>query len=153
MFITYINELSKFELLFHSCSRQLLLFRNALKTSEDAFHELKESTQDLQEKLSTSIKERDKLQVILAETEEKNKKLETLTERARELFGPPNNSEKTSTQDICGICFEEFDDSDRRRKLFNPCGHTACNTCVTKKPVSNCYMCRKTVESLVTPLL
>ena len=126
------------------------MFRNALKSSEDAFYELKESTQELQEKLGTSLKERDKLQVKLAETEEKHKQLETLTERARELFGPPI-SEKTSTQDICGICFEEFDDSDRRRKLFNPCGHTACNVCVAKIPVSNCYMCRKTVENLVTP--
>ena len=124
-----------------------------MKTSEDNFYELKDSTQNLQEKLSATMEERDKLQVYLNQTEQKLKKLENITERARELFGPSVISEKESDEDICGICFEDFDNSSRKRKIFNPCGHAACSICATIILNSDCHICRKPVENLITPFL
>ena len=124
-----------------------------MKTSEDNFYELKDSTQNLQEKLSATMEERDKLQVYLNQTEQKLKKLENITERARELFGPSLISEKESGEDICGICFEDFDTSSRKRKIFNPCGHAACSICATIILDSECHICRKPVGNLITPFL
>ena len=159
----YTTKLSKFEL-FWKFIIEVDLFRFALKSSEDSFYELQnlfneqkeffhESTRDIQEKLSDSLKERDKLQRNLGQTEEKLKKLEIITERARELFGPSVSSEKESGESICGICFEAFDDFDRKRKTFIPCGHVACGTCAPKILASDCHICRKTVESLITLFL
>ena len=159
----YTTKLSKFEL-FWKFIIEVDLFRFALKSSEDSFYELQnlfneqkesfhESTRDIQEKLSDSLKERDKLQRNLGHTEDKLKKLEIITERARELIGPSMPSEKESEENICGIRFEAYDNSDRKRKLFNPCGHVACGICAAKILASDCHSCRKTVESLITHFL
>ena len=120
-----------------------------MKTSEDNFYELKNSTQNLEEQLSESMEERDKLQVNLNQTEQKLKELENITERARELFGSSVMSEKESNEDICGICFEDFDNSSRKRKIFNPCGHAACSICATVILNSGCHICRTSVKNLI----
>ena len=70
------------------------------------------------------MKERDKLKVNLNQTEQKLKQLENITERARKLFGPSVMHEKESNEkDVCGICFEDFDNSSHKRNFLSmwPC--------------------------------
>ena len=95
------------------------------------------------------MEERDKLQVNLIQTEQKLKELENITDRARQLLGPSVMSEKEPNEDICGICFEDFDNSSRKRKIFNPCGHAACNKCATTILNSGCHICRTSVKNLI----
>lgn len=120
-----------------------------MKISEDKFYELKDSTQNLEEKMRETVEERNKLQTKLKQTEQELEKLETINERARELFAPSVNSEKKSDENICGICFEDFDDSVRKQKIFNPCGHVACNKCAPIILNTECHICRETVKNLI----
>ena len=120
-----------------------------MNNSEDNFYDLKNTTQNLEEQLSKSMEERDKLQVNLIQTEQKLKELENITDRARQLLGPSVMSEKEPNEDICGICFEDFDNSSRKRKIFNPCGHAACSTCATTILNSGCHICRTSVKNLI----
>ena len=134
-------------------------FRIALKKSEDSFYELKDSTDELKERLTAVLEEKDSLQADLDKTESAFNELQSITEKARELLGSPailtggkTNSmtgENLGENPVCGICFEDYDETDHKRKIFNPCGHVACRTCATKLLNSYCHICRESVDSLI----
>ena len=44
---------------------------------------------------------------------------------------------------VCNIC-----DKQKHLRVFNPCGHTACNTC-SKKLQNVCHICRSDIESVL----
>ena len=134
-------------------------FRIALKKSEDSFYELKDSTHELEERLTAALEEKDSLQADLNKTKSAFNELQSITEKARELFGPSPilTGGKTDSitencpgeNPVCGICFEDYDETDHKRKVFNPCGHAACSSCATIFLNSNCHICRSSVESLI----
>jgi len=47
----------------------------------------------------------------------------------------------------CIICFERYNDSNRKPHVLIPCGHTICGECL--KSIDNCPKCRKNIERTV----
>ena len=115
-----------------------------MKKSED--HAL-----ELEVQLIDATSEKDSLKLKLDQAEAKLKKLEIITERVRELFGPFEIP--TDDNNNCGICLENFDEIDHKQKIFNPCGHVACGKCAIRFVNSDCPYCRKLVKTVITPFL
>ena len=132
-----------------------------MKKSEDSFYELKDSTHELEERLTATLEEKDSLQAELDQTKSALNELQSITDKARNLFGSSTiltgGKTKSMTkrdifnpdENVCGICFEDYDETDHKRKVFNPCGHAACSTCATLLLNSKCHICRNSVESLI----
>jgi hypothetical protein len=47
----------------------------------------------------------------------------------------------------CIICFEKYNDSNRKPLVLIPCGHTICKKC--SESIDNCPKCRKNIERKV----
>ena len=47
----------------------------------------------------------------------------------------------------CIICFEKYNDSNRKPHVLIPCGHTICKEC--SESIDNCPKCRKNIERKV----
>ena len=47
----------------------------------------------------------------------------------------------------CIICFESYNDSDRKPKALIPCGHIVCGKCLDS--INKCPKCRKNIEKSV----
>jgi hypothetical protein len=83
----------------------------------------------------------DKKQIL----EENNEKLMKLVEEIKllkNIIGVNDISPSKNSSIMCFICAEKSIEA-----CLNPCGHTFCNSCVSKIANQRCYMCRKTVIS------
>ena len=87
-------------------------------------------------KTGVSVKWNDADQVWQLETD--NNRVDILMVNAELTYNTslPNN--------ICAICLEPYDTSDRYRRIVGPCGHVACNQCLAQ--LDKCHICRKQVQ-------
>ena len=47
----------------------------------------------------------------------------------------------------CVVCYEQYNDSNRKPQVLIPCGHTICGECLGS--ITNCPKCRKNIERTV----
>ena len=47
----------------------------------------------------------------------------------------------------CVVCYEQYNDSNRKPQVLFPCGHTICKECLGS--ITNCPKCRKNIERTV----
>ena len=47
----------------------------------------------------------------------------------------------------CVVCYEQYNDSNRKPQMLIPCGHTICGECLGS--ITNCPKCRKNIERTV----
>jgi hypothetical protein len=79
---------------------------------------------------------------ILEENNEKLMKLVDEIKLLKSIIGVNEISPSKNSSIMCFICAEKSIEA-----CLNPCGHTFCNSCVSKIANQRCYMCRKTVIS------
>jgi hypothetical protein len=80
-----------------------------------------------------------------------SKEVLDLEKQSKEVFEQLSAIFLQDTTNCCGICYEEYDDTSRKRMALAPCGHTFCIRCAGS--VQICPTCRKQIQNRIAVYL